>query len=64
MVAPTTPTAVACAAEALRTRTECQSQAVVVQIVFQPLPWLSQIFWPPATQWSMFVASAMKLERK
>ena len=35
-----------------------QSQVVVLQVVFHPLPWLSQTIWPPATQWLMFVLSA------
>src|SRR5881392_1585127 len=34
-----------------------QSHAVALQVVFQPLPWLSQTNSPPATQWAGFAAS-------
>jgi len=41
-----------------RSRTIFQSQVVLLQTVSQPLPWLSQTIWPPATQWSMLLGSA------
>src|SRR5215472_2215374 len=38
--------------------TGTQSQAVAEQLVFHPLPWLSQMNSPPVTQWLMLVTSA------
>src|SRR5215470_3001570 len=56
MVAPDTPRPVVCDPEP-RSRTIFQSQVVLLQTVSQPLPWLSQTIWPPATQWSRFFGS-------
>ena len=36
-----------------------QSHAVAEQLVFQPLPWLSQTNSPPATQWLRLWMSAL-----
>src|SRR5215471_12660228 len=36
-----------------------QSHAVAEQLVFHPLPWLSQTNSPPATQWLMLWMSAL-----